>query len=105
MRDLVRVAAANKKTALEDYRNSRLASPSGGWASNVRLGTISNSTTQSVLGAPEDRPADVVQRAAQVAGGRISKLPPLASAAETNDWFTQAWVGVRSFWSARHGRQ
>lgn len=89
MRELVRIVGSRtRKIPLEQFRGSRASLPSGGWASNIKLGAMSKTVANEMLTNPGDWPGDLVQQAASSVEARLSKqLAPLGPIAETDRWF------------------
>jgi hypothetical protein len=90
MRHLLRMVGATKTIRVESLRGGRPALPSGGWASDVKLGVIRRKLAADILQAPDQWPADMVHRAAE----RIAKeashgVKPLAAVAEADRWFEE----------------
>lgn len=87
MRELVRVVSA-KKIDLSEFRGARATLPVGGWASGVKLGAISKNAAEQIVGAPDQWPGDIMQRAVERIEERMSNgLVALATVADTKRWF------------------
>jgi hypothetical protein len=66
MRHLVRIVGTrSKRVPIEQFRGGGATLPTGGWASNIKLGAITKALAHEVLA----KPGDLVQ---QAAGGRRS---------------------------------
>lgn len=91
MRDLPRIVGATKTIRAESLRGSRPVLPSGGWASDVKLGVIRPRLADDILRAPDQWPADIVQRAAEQIARRVADgTKPLAEVAKADRWFEES---------------
>lgn len=90
MRDLLRIVGVSKKIRVDLLCGSRPVLPSGGWASDVKLGVIRTKLADDILQTPDKWPSDMVQRAAGQIARRISDdAKPLAAVAESDRWFKE----------------
>lgn len=89
MRPLLRTIGSRATVKAKQLKHSRSLLPLGGWASDIKLGSLSFDLAREILRTPDQWPGDLVQRAAEKIGTRLaSKSPTLASTARTNAWFT-----------------
>ncbi|MGQ0776415.1 MAG: hypothetical protein ACT4NY_18645 [Pseudonocardiales bacterium] len=90
MRDLLRIVGVTKTVRMDSLRGSRPVLPSGGWASDVKLGVIRPKLAYDILRTPDEWPADIVQRAAEQIARRMSDdTTPLAAIAKSDKWFEE----------------
>jgi hypothetical protein len=88
MRPLLRSVGTAKTVKVDTLRNTRAALPAGGWASDIKLGSISAQRAREVLQSPDNWPSDIVQRATETLAERIvNGNGPLAKVAADNNWF------------------
>jgi hypothetical protein len=90
LRDLLRIVGTTKTIRAESLLGSRPVLPSGGWASDVKLGVIRPRLANEILQTPDEWPADMVQRAAEQIASRASEgTKPLAALAKADGWFAE----------------
>ncbi|WBB77709.1 hypothetical protein O7606_15670 [Micromonospora sp. WMMD882] len=87
MRSLLRIVGAEKTVKIDTLRGTRTIVPTGGWASDVKLGAIAASKAAEILRSPYEWPADVVQRAVEHFAERMATVEPISSLAARNSWF------------------
>ena len=89
MRELLRIAGASKTVKIDTFRGARAILPSGGWASDVKLGVIGSAKADEILRSPHEWPSDIVQRAVEQAASRIASAKPISALAEGDRWFQE----------------
>lgn len=88
LRELARISGKSKTIKFETFRGHRASLPTGGWASTIKLGTLSTKLATEILQDPSQWPGDLVQRAVENVETRMSaSLTPLGQVAESNLWF------------------
>lgn len=89
MRELVRIAGSNRTIKVDTFHGTRSILPSGGWASDIKLGVMRPTQAEVILSRPHEWPSDIVQRAVEVVALRIANFESISSLAETNNWFQE----------------
>ncbi|MCC5578219.1 HNH endonuclease [Microtetraspora sp. AC03309] len=90
LRELVGIAGKGKTIRFDVLRNCRSVLPVGGWASNIKLGSMRVKLPDEVLRAPAAWPGDLVQRAVEEVEGRMTAYrQPIASVASADEWFQE----------------
>ncbi|UNB52864.1 NACHT domain-containing NTPase [Mycolicibacterium sp. YH-1] len=88
LRELARISAGGKVIKFEKFQGLRASLPSGGWASDTRVGALSSTLAEKVLRQPHDWPGDLVQRAVENVEERmLSAIEPVAVVARHENWF------------------
>jgi hypothetical protein len=87
MRNLLRFVGAEKTVKVETLRGARTAAPAGGWASDVKLGSIQINKATEILESPHDWPPDIVQNAIEYFAAKMTTVAPISTLAERNRWF------------------
>lgn len=90
LRELVVIAGSGRTIRFDLLRNSRPILPVGGWASNIKLGSMRATMPDEVLRTPAEWPGDLVQRAVETVEGRMTAgRQPLAAIANADRWFQE----------------
>jgi hypothetical protein len=88
VRDLVRAARGARVFRFETFNGLRTALPTGGWASEIKVGVLSAALAEKVLQRPEEWPGDLVQRAVESVEDRmLTSLEPVSRIADRESWF------------------
>lgn len=94
LRELTRAIGDSKTIPFNTFRGYRSALPSGGWASNIKVGAMRGKVAGEVLADPAAWPGDLVQRAVeQVEERMLADLKPLADVADDESWFAEGRSG------------
>ncbi|WP_159621476.1 HNH endonuclease [Ruania rhizosphaerae] len=87
-REFARVVGSVRTLKVDTLRGARAVLPTGGWASDIKLGSMRAKIASEIVADPAQWPADIVQRAIdQLAAGFARSTPPLAEVAEHDRWF------------------
>lgn len=87
-REAVLAAHSKRKLKLDLFEGARRALTAGGWSSESRLATMSLPRAKSILEAPENWPADLVQVAIDRVGAHsATRTKTMADLAEQDRWF------------------
>ncbi|WP_124390603.1 NACHT domain-containing NTPase [Rhodococcus wratislaviensis] len=88
LRELARISGKTRAIKFDTFRGHRASLPTGGWASTIKLGTLSKKTAAEILQDPSQWPGDLVQRAVENVEVRmLANLTPLSKVAEDHSWF------------------
>lgn len=77
-RPLLRLLGNKKTTKVDDLRGSRANLAPGGWAGEVKLGSLGAAAATDVLEHPEEWPLEIVTKAIQVNSAKVGRLPAIA---------------------------
>ena len=86
-RPVMRLLGSKRTTKIDALRGSRSNLPPGGWAGEVKLGSMRAATATDVLQSPEDWPLEIVAKAIQVESAKVGRLPAIARVAADDRWF------------------
>lgn len=87
-REFVRIVGSLRTLKVPTLRGTRAVLPTGGWASDVKLGSMRANLATEVIADPARWPADIVQRAIdQLTAEAAKSAPSLAEVAERDRWF------------------
>jgi hypothetical protein len=88
LRELALSVGDRKAIKFGTFRGHRASLPTGGWASNVKIGALGASLAEKVLQEPHQWPGDLTQRAVEAIETRMLEgLLPLAQVAQADNWF------------------
>jgi hypothetical protein len=90
MRPVLRKVGAEKTIKIDQLSGSRSVIPVGGWASDVKLGALRRAKAAEILTSPANWPADIVQRAVEVAASQMSAVETISAVASANNWFQES---------------
>jgi hypothetical protein len=94
LRGLVRAADGKRVFKFEKFKGLRSGLPLGGWASNVKIGSLSSALAEQVLAHPHEWPGDLVQHAVENVEERLlSSLENVAWVAGRENWFPRVEGG------------
>lgn len=87
-REFARVVGSLRTLKVATLRGTRAVLPTGGWASDIKLGSMRAKLVSEIVADPAQWPADIVQRAIdQLTAESARSTPPLAEVAERDRWF------------------
>jgi hypothetical protein len=85
---VISAAQPTRKLRLETFKDTRHALRGNGWLDPTQFTTVTLGLAKSILEAPSDWPADLVQMAADRLGAKAgAQTPSLAEVAASADWF------------------
>ena len=84
---VLRTIGAAKTVQIDTLRGTRAVLPVGAGAGDVKLGAMSKSTATDILNYPDLRLVGIVGRAIRHTAREMSKMPAVASLAQSNRWF------------------
>jgi hypothetical protein len=88
-RPVLRLLGNKKTTKVDELRGSRANLAPGGWAGEVKLGSLRATAASDVLQHPEEWPLEIVAKAIQVESAKVGRLPAIAGVAAADRWFDQ----------------
>lgn len=88
LRELARLVGNDKVIKFDTFRGHRESLPVGGWASNIKIGSLRAKRAEEVLRNPHEWPGDLVQRAVEAVEDRmLVGLAPIGQVADADKWF------------------